>query len=356
MSRLPPAPFSMPTGEFYGAAHSRELFERVFPQSWAYFEVSGPATKRARPGTLLPGSLDEPILWLQDGSNSHLVSNVCSHRAHPVCLEPQDRETLRCPYHGRRFDGSGRCLSSPGFEGVEGFPSEAEDLPPIPWGEFLGIPFASLSPRHSFDAFLEPVRQRMGFLEDQDFVLDPKRSQDYEFDANWILYCENYLEGLHIPFVHPGLAKVVDFDAYRTELFPGGSLQIAEARTQDLAFELPPLHPERGEAIAAYYFFLHPNTMLNFYPWGLSLNLVLPQGPDRTRVLFRSFVRDPDRLEEGAGANLDTVEFEDEAVVQAVQRGVRSRLYRGGRLSPRFESTIPHFHEDLRSWSSPVRV
>ena len=87
--------------------------------------------------------------------------------------------------------------------------------------------------------------------------------------------------------------------------------------------------------------------MLNFYPWGLSLNLVEPLALDRTRVLFRSFVWDASKLETGAGAGLDRVEAEDEAIVQSVQRGVRSRLYRRGRYSPTREQGVHHFHRLL---------
>ena len=87
--------------------------------------------------------------------------------------------------------------------------------------------------------------------------------------------------------------------------------------------------------------------MLNFYPWGLSLNLVQPQSMGRTRVLFRSYVWDESRLGEGAGSALDRVEAEDEAIVAAVQRGVRSSLYTRGRYSPAREAGVHHFHRLL---------
>jgi choline monooxygenase len=87
--------------------------------------------------------------------------------------------------------------------------------------------------------------------------------------------------------------------------------------------------------------------MLNFYPWGLSLNRVQPLAIDRTRVQFRSYVLDASRLETGAGASLDRVEAEDEAIVEAVQRGVRSRLYHRGRYSPTRERGVHHFHRLL---------
>ena len=36
--------------------------------------------------------------------------------------------------------------------------------------------------------------------------------------------------------------------------------------------------------MAAFYFWLFPNLMLNFYPWGLSVNIVYPTGPTRARA------------------------------------------------------------------------
>jgi len=71
------------------------------------------------------------------------------------------------------------------------------------------------------------------------------------------------------------------------------------------------------------------------------------QALDRTRVSFRTFVQDPSKLDAGAGSGLDRVEAEDEAIVQAVQRGVRSRFYRHGRYSPTRERGVHHFHRLL---------
>ena len=53
------------------------------------------------------------------------------------------------------------------------------------------------------------------------------------------------------------------------------------------------------------------------------------------------------RLDGGAGGALDRVEAEDEAIVEAVQRGVRSRFYARGRYSPAREQGVHHFHRLL---------
>ena len=143
-------------------------------------------------------------------------------------------------------------------------------------------------------------------------------------------------------------------ERYDYQLGRYASLQLAEARDGDAAFELPPASPDHGRRIAAYYWWVFPNLMLNFYPWGLSLNLVQPLAPDRTRVSFRGYVLDAGRLASGAGAALDQVEMEDEAAVESVQRGLRSRLYRSGRYSPSHERGVHHFHRLLCEFLAPA--
>ena len=48
---------------------------------------------------------------------------------------------------------------------------------------------------------------------------------DYDVPANWKVYVDNYLEGYHIPHVHPELNKALDYLSYVTEVGPWHSLQ-----------------------------------------------------------------------------------------------------------------------------------
>ena len=77
------------------------------------------------------------------------------------------------------------------------------------------------------------------------------------------------------------------------------------------------------------------------------MNLVRPLGPELTKVSFLPYVWDAGKLEQGAGAALDRVEREDEVVVEAVQKGVKSRFYHRGRFSVTREAGVHHFHRLL---------
>lgn len=72
-----------------------------------------------------------------------------------------------------------------------------------------------------------------------------------------------------------------------------------------------------------------------------------PFAKDLTKISYLTYVSDASRLEKGAGAGLDRVEREDEAVVENVQRGINSRLYSRGRYSPKREAGVHHFHRLL---------
>ena len=338
-------------GWAYASTEVHELSRtRLFPRAWLAAVAQTPSDAGAAvPLQHGPGVLDEPLVLIrQESGELRCLSNVCTHRGMVLVGEACQLKGIRCPYHGRRFGLDGTFRSMPEFARAEGFPRPGvEDLTRVPLGELGPLVFASLDPWVSFVDFLGPLLARTAFVPWETLRPCWEEAQTFQVQANWALYCENYLEGFHIPYVHPGLASALDYSAYRTELFEWGSLQVGVARPGELSFDLPPGHCDEGQEIAAYYYWLFPNTMLNVYPWGVSLNLVEALSPSETRVRFVPFLWRPELRERGAGADLGGVEAEDEAVVEAVQVGVRSRLYTRGRYSPSREQGVHHFHRLL---------
>ena len=225
--------------------------DRVFARSWQLIahEDELPVSGACLPVTLLEGLLDEPLILTRDGEGTlHALSNVCTHRGALVCEQAAVLPGLRCRYHGRRFDLGGRLISAPGFDGVPAFPTEADHLPAVFVATWRRLIFASLSPLFPLPDLMAGIDARVGFLPFERASLDRTRSRDYDVAAGWALYCDNYLEGMHIPFVHPGLAAALDARSYRTELWPWGSVQVGAASGDDGAFELPPDIPTSGSA------------------------------------------------------------------------------------------------------------
>ena len=325
--------------------------ERIFARTWQWIgDLADVAAPRSlSPRALLPGLLDEPLLLSRDAAGTlRCLSNVCTHRGNVLVREARSGASdIRCGYHSRRFDLAGRMTFMPEFGEVKHFPSPADDLPVVAFAAWANHGFAAIDAAAPLDAFIGDIAARVAALRLPQFRSDPASSRDYVVRAHWALYVENYLEGFHIPFVHPALSRAVDYASYTDELFRYSSLQIALAKEGDTAFDVASITGAGRGRVAAIYAWIFPNLMLNFYPWGLSLNHVVPEAMDRTRVEFRSYVRDESKRDRGVEGALHEVELEDEAVVEAVQRGVRSRFYRGGRYSPPRERGTHHFHRLL---------
>lgn len=325
--------------------------EKIFAESW---QLAGDTDMvkdngSCYPFTMLEKYIDEPLLITRDEKGLlHCLSNVCTHRGNLLVYESCKLTNLRCRYHGRLFHLDGQFKSMPEFKEVKDFPSADDNLTGLPlfqWGKLL---FTSLHPRYNPDVFFNDMMQRVSWLPLNEFNFRPDLSKDYYINANWALYCENYLEGFHIPFVHAGLNAAIDFTDYSTELFyPFSSLQIGISKTGESYFDLPSSSPDYGKKVAAYYFWVFPNLMFNFYPWGLSINIIQPLAVDRTKVSFRLYVWKEELRSTGAGGELDKVEMEDEEIVQQVQKGIRSRYYKSGRYSVTREKGTHHFHELL---------
>ena len=334
--------------DFYSKEEYFELSkEKIFSRIWQFITDADQVRVGGQcfPFSFMPGFLEEPMLLVRDKDDSlSCISNVCTHRGNIIVENPCIENHLRCRYHGRRFKLSGKFESMPEFEGVEGFPSVKDDLAKVPFARWEKLLFASVKPTVKPDDLLGAMQKRLSFLPLNEFKADPVRSRDYIVKAHWALYCENYLEGFHIPYIHASLNNAIDYNSYSTELYKYCSLQLALAKGSELCFDIPKDHPDHGKKVAAYYYWIFPNMMFNFYPWGLSINVIRPLKPDLTKVSFLTYVYDESKLDRGAGNLLDKVEREDEAIVENVQKGIKSSFYASGRYSPKRETGTHHFH------------
>jgi choline monooxygenase len=342
-----------PPAEMYrDPAWFAALAERVLARSWHWIgdESLVPDPKSSAPVELALGAGSESVLLVRDERGRvGCLSNVCTHRGNVLSREPARGGTIRCGYHGRCFGLDGRVVAAPGFEGAVGFPSAEDALPRVPSGRFRGHLFAGAQPRTPFASWIATAEESLAWAPLESMRFDATSVVDHHVDAHWALYVENYLEGYHVPYVHAGLAREVDVDAYETRLLEHGVLQVGFAGPGEAsaAFRPPVCPPRERRPVAAWWLWLFPATMLNVYPWGISVNAVQALSPTRTRIRFASYVLDESRRAQGAGGDLSRVEAEDEAVVNSVQRGIRSRFYRTGRYSPAHERGVHRFHRML---------
>lgn len=316
----------------------------VFARTW---QLVGRTEQVAEPGQYFTATVgDEPVVVAR-GADGVLraLSNVCRHRAGPVASGCGRSEVLRCGYHGWSYALDGRLAATPEWGGVEDFDRAAHALPRFrveTWGALVFV---------NLDAGCAPLAETLEDLPSRLAHSDlsrmkPAARKDWHVECNWKTYVDNYLEGYHIPVVHPALNRELDYARYRTETKRLYSIQhspIRRDRATRIALD------ETAAESEAQYFWVFPNLMLNVYPDNYSTNLILPLAPERTLTVFEWYFDDPasERAQEALRRTVefsDEIQLEDIAICEAVQRGLRSRTYAQGRYSVRRENGVHHFH------------
>lgn len=320
--------------------------KKLFLPSWQWLGgkewSDSPYTQM--PHFFLPGCIDEPLLIVRNQNRLSCLSNVCTHRAKILVESPSAKPFISCGYHGRCFSPDGRFRSMPEFEAAKDFPSSKDDLKNYPLSSWNDFYFTALQPKYDLNNILAPIQQHLGSFTYLSLRPEPKLSKTYHVRANWLAYCDNYLEGFHIPYVHPTLNKAITYEDYEVRVFDHCNVQIARCKPGQKPVPLQKGDPDFGENIYAYYWFVYPNLMINFYHWGISVNWVLPKTIDETEIRFLTYKRNDIPDSDFADTALDLTEIEDEDVVESVQKGLMSQTYHRGRFSPTREQGVHAFH------------
>ncbi len=284
--------------------------------------------------------------------------NVCRHHAAAVVTEPCGQASLlHCPYHGWNYGLDGSLKGMPEFEGVENFDRGQNGLVPIrveTWECFVFI---------NLDSHAAPLTEFLGGLVQRVAPIGISQlhyfdRHTFNIDCNWKVFVDNYLDGgYHVPHLHKGLNSVLDYKQYTIENEDRYCLQSSPmvASAEDAATGAT----RKGDR--AWYFWQYPNLMINCYEGYMDTNLVIPVDVDHCTVIFDFYfgdISDASREYNEQSVNVgNRVQEEDLGICEDVQRGLKSRAYRAGRLSVRREAGEQLFHRllaaDLKRGAEP---
>jgi len=318
--------------------------EQIFSRSWQY---AGHTQEVDRPGSFATTRVGHlPVVLVRDREGVlRAFLNVCRHRGSLVCDGNGRRETLQCPYHAWTYGLDGSLLAAPRADREPGFDRSELGLLPLQvdtWG-----PFVFVNPDPDADPLAETLGELPRLLAEDGVDLGAVEFHTRaatEYDANWKVCSENFLECYHCSVAHPSFSKAIDVapDSYSLDVRPGLLSQFGTARDSgggvyDAAGEIP-----RGQ-----FHFLFPNTTVNVMPGrpNVSIGPIIPLSANRTyRHLDYFFAPGTDPawiddymvLDEQVGA-------EDRGLVERVHAGMRSGALDHGVLLPESERLIAEF-------------
>ncbi len=317
----------------------------VFKKNW---QLACHESQIPRPGDSICRTVaGNPILIVRDHTDEiRAFYNVCRHRGGPLSVKSGTTTVLQCKYHGWTYLMDGSLRGVPQFDRVELFDKKDFGLKPVKTETWQGLIFISL------DENSLPLRDVIGGISER---ISPNRLDKMEYhtttidliECNWKVYVDNYLEGYHIPIVHPELSGLLDYKNYVTETAEHYSLQYSPF--SDTSAD----NPYKAEDGQAFYYFIYPNIMLNILPGRLQTNIIEPVGHDKCRVIFDYFYTDPIKAEEQGTIQNDLeysakIQQEDIEICEAVQAGLRSDVYDKGRFSVKRELGVWHFQTLLK--------
>ena len=313
--------------------------QAIFRSYWQYVAHESQLPK---PGSSLFVDLaGVPIVILRTRDGLHAYEAVCRHRAGPlVACHAGVKDFLRCRYHGWSYGHDGVLINATEMQGCEQFDAGAVRLPAVEIASLRGLIFARLTAGPtSFQAATDGIAERLTAAGHDLSRLQHHATVSYDIECNWKTYVDNFLEGYHVPLVHPSLDAILDYRSYRTELAEWYSLQSSPLESAPNAYG-------SGEAL---YYFLYPATMLNILPDRLQTNRVIPLGAERCRVIF-DFLYPAEWTAEARtlkyasdSAFSEQVQQEDIEICVAVQRNLESGSYVSGRFNPKREQGLHHF-------------
>ncbi len=320
------------------AQERRAIFER----SWQY---AGHLAQVERPGDSFACAAGHvPVVVVRDESGDLAAFlNVCRHRGSEVVRGSGNRRTLQCSYHAWTYGLDGSLRTAPRSDREPGFDPEGLSLLPVrveTLGPLIFVNPGSGAPPLSDVSSGIAESLASGGIELDSLVFN--RRIDFELDANWKVVIENYLECYHCPTAHPDFSRAVDVnpDRYLLETARWSSSQYGRGRDG------------QGPVDVGQFHFLWPNTRINVFPGppNLSIGPALPLGAERTGGFFDYFFAGDapsDAIDELVAFDAQ-VGSEDRALVESVQRGMRSGLLDHGTLLPESEQLIAHFQALVR--------
>jgi len=262
--------------------------------------------------------------------------NVCRHRAGPLAEDGEGHceGAIVCRYHGWRYALDGRLANARDFGPAEGFDPRDFALFSLKCETWRGFIFVNM------DSDAAPLGETIAPLDARthDVPLESFRfwrRQTHELRCNWKNYVENYLEGYHVPLVHPTLNEQIDAAKYSVDIVPPAIIHWA---------------PPRGDVpMSGLWAWLWPCLGLNIYKDGLMMERMWPLGPDRTVLDYLYFfpegMAEADRERPLASSGIITAE--DVRITEAVQRNLDAGIYATGRLSPRHEMGVAWFQSQV---------
>lgn len=144
--------------------------------------------------------LGEDLVVYRDKSGRYgVVAEQCPHRKASLAFGRVDEEGIRCPYHGWKFDGTGKCLEQPAEPESGGFKDKIKHIA-YPAQRLGGLIWTYMGPQPA------PLLPRWDVLTWENGRRWVQKHEIYK--CNWLQPMENSVDPSHLYWLHGDTAHL----------------------------------------------------------------------------------------------------------------------------------------------------
>ena len=331
----PSESFTLPARFYTDPAIYEAEKTAIFYKSWW---CAGHKSQLPKPGSYITTAIHEQGVVVTRDQNGllHAFYNVCQHRGHELVKGAGEARIFTCPYHAWTYNLDGALRTARLTKALPDFKACDFALKPVRVEEFCGFVFVNLdqdatSLKEQSGGLEEEIRKYVPLIDDMVFA----HRDNYVLKANWKVVIDNFLECYHCHPAHRDFVDLVDMDSYRNIINGIYVSQISDAprTTASKAYTF-----EKGEVDFGYAgWYLWPNLTLWVYPGepNISALMMIPDGTDRTIEHLDWFLPTAEvskQVQEAMTYMDKTLQPEDIALCESVQRGLKSKGYNQGRF------------------------
>lgn len=318
---------------------SKTVFEKekeeIFAKSWI---CVGHVSEVAKPNEYFTRMVVGENIIVIRGKDDVLRAfyNVCPHRGHELLTgSGKSKNVITCPYHAWTFKLDGSLALARNCENVENFDKEDFSLVSLKVEDYAGFIYINMDPEATcVEDQLPGFGQKL--TETCPVIRDLKLAARFVTNtaSNWKVIVDNYQECYHCGPAHPGFSDSVQVDKYWHTIHENWTLQFGYARSSEKSFKLDPSVTDASFS----GFWVWPSTMFNVPPGGDFMTVIyeFPVDEETTLQHYDIYFLNEELTQD----QKDLIEWykhvfrpEDLDLVESVQRGLKSRGYRGqGRI------------------------
>ncbi len=336
----------------------KDEYRKVFGRGWIGIAFESDV---AQAGDMFPVyAAGQPLLLVRGHDNRiRVFHNVCRHRGAKLLDKPCTKKHLIvCPYHAWSYTLEGTLKATPHFSGPDShdhptLEAGTQNLVEVRSGVWNHVVMVNLSgDAVALKDWTARLDARWAPFDIENMT--PGGDMTFEFNANWKLVLENFLESYHLPSVHPVLnsySPLQDHVLVVDQLFMG-QLSL-NYRPSDDGNALPRFSnlPEERQTTGEYLL-LFPTLMVSVTPDHFRVTIVTPLSATATHQRWQFYFVGAEsqqaRFKDARDAVVSRVAAyteEDVEILERLQAGRQSSGYDGGRFSPFHETTTHQFQK-----------